>query len=234
LFGQSAMTDHVKTTIETYNRIAADYRLTAVPELRAWEEDSMRIFQRMLPGRSVLVPGCGDGRDSWFLRKLGLTVTSFDLSDEMLALAKINDPAGIYKHLDIRSIKKLHSKFDGVYASGCLYHLTRSEFSDFLSNAPLVMSDQGILYLNMKLGTGNEMKAMPGKGYPGGSVSKTLLTGPRYYEYYSHEELLELFSAATTTLLAIAGPGPCLPSPGNGSSMSGRDCHHSRYWSASP
>lgn len=193
-FGHTAMSDHVKTTIETYNRIAADYVLTAIPEIRAWEKDSMRIFRRMLPGTLILVPGCGDGRDSRFLSTLGLTVTSFDLSDAMLSLAKANDPAGIYIHLDIRSIKKLPGKFDGVYASGCLYHLTRPEFIEFLSDAPSIMSDRGILYLNMKLGTGNEMKTIPGNNYPGGSMSQTMLSGPRYYEYYSHEELLESFS----------------------------------------
>ena len=81
----SEMSDHVKTTIETYNRIADDYRLTAIPEIRAWEEDSMRIFGRMLSGKSVLIPGCGDGRDSRFLSTLGHTVTSFDLSEAMLS-----------------------------------------------------------------------------------------------------------------------------------------------------
>jgi SAM-dependent methyltransferase len=193
--GYAAMSDHIKTTIETYNRIAGDYRLTAVQEIRAWEEDSMRTFRRMLPGKSILIPGCGDGRDSRFLSTLGLTVTSFDLSDAMLSLAKTNDPAGIYKNFDIRSIKEFSGKFDGIYASGCLYYLTRPEFVEFLSDAPSVMSDQGILYLNMKLGTGNEMKALPGKDYPGGAMSQTMLKGPRYYEYYSHEELLEFFSS---------------------------------------
>ena len=154
----------------------------------------MHIFGRLLPGKSVLIPGCGDGRDSRFLSTLGLTVTSFDLSDAMLSLAKTHDAAGIYKNFDIRSIKEFHGIFDGVYASGCLYHLTRPEFIEFLLDAPSVMSDQGILYLNMKLGTGNEMKALPGQDYPGGSTAQTALKGPRYYEYYSHKELLELFA----------------------------------------
>ncbi|MFC1534057.1 class I SAM-dependent methyltransferase [Thermodesulfobacteriota bacterium] len=188
------MTDHVKITIDTYNRIASDYNLTALPEIRAWEEESMHIFNKMIPGSSVLAPGCGDGRDSRFLKSLGLSVTSFDLSKEMLAQAKKHDPTGIYRNLDIRSISDLDGSFDSVYASGCLYHIIRSEFSDFLSTAPLMMSDRGILYLNMKIGTGNEIKAIPGKNYPGDSVARKSLEGPRYYEYYLHEELLGLFS----------------------------------------
>lgn len=188
------MTDHVQITINTYDKIASNYNLTAIPEIRVWEKESMKIFQRMLPGKSVLVPGCGDGRDSRFLNSLGLSVMSFDLSKEMLAQAKRHDPTGVYQNLDIRAINNLAGPFDGIYASGCLYHITRPEFSDFLSAALLIMADRGILYLNMKIGTGNEIKTIPGKDYPGGSEARTSLEGPRYYEYYSHEELLGFFS----------------------------------------
>ena len=81
-----ANNDHVTQTIATYNVIAPDYKLTATPEMRAWEEKSMRMFGGFLPGKRVLVPGCGDGRDSRFLASLGLAITSFDLSEEMLRL----------------------------------------------------------------------------------------------------------------------------------------------------
>jgi SAM-dependent methyltransferase len=188
------MSNHVKITTDTYDKIAAHYIKTAIPEIRAWEEESMKIFREMLPGTSVLVPGCGDGRDSRFLKSLSLSVTSIDLSNGMLVQAKKNDPDGVYKNLDIREIKTLTGPFDGIYASGCLYHITRSEFIEFLSSVSSIMSDQGVLYLNMKIGTGNEIKNVPGKNYPGGIEAQTSLTGPRYYEYYTHEELLGFFT----------------------------------------
>ena len=191
------MNDHVKITIDTYDRIASDYIKTAVPEIREWEEESMKLFREMLPGTSVLVPGCGDGRDSRFLKVLGFSVISFDLSKEMLTQAKKYDPQGVYQHLDIRAIRNLSGPFDGIYASGCLYHITRSEFVDFLKAATTIMSDQGVLYLNMKIGNGNEIKTNPGKAYPGGAEARSLLKGPRYYEYYSHEELSGFFADYT-------------------------------------
>src|SRR6202166_4022933 len=84
---EHAAKDHVKQTIATYNLIAPDYKLTATPEMRAWEEESMRKFAGYLAGKQVLVPGCGDGRDSRFLLSLGLAITSFDLSDSILKIA---------------------------------------------------------------------------------------------------------------------------------------------------
>jgi hypothetical protein len=59
--------DHVERTIATYDVIAPHYHVTATPELRDWEESSMRLFANYLGGTSVLVPGCGDGRDSRYL-----------------------------------------------------------------------------------------------------------------------------------------------------------------------
>ena len=56
--------DHAKRTIETYDQIATDYHVIATPEHRAWLEDSMREFYSRLPGKTALVAGCGEGRDS--------------------------------------------------------------------------------------------------------------------------------------------------------------------------
>ena len=62
--------DHTNRTIQTYDRIAAAYHVIATPEHRAWLEDSMREFFSRLPGPSVLVAGCGEGRDSRYLQSL--------------------------------------------------------------------------------------------------------------------------------------------------------------------
>ncbi len=113
----------------------------------------------------------------------------------MLSQAKKHDPSGVYYEADIRDINKFKGPFGGIFASGCLYHLTKTEFIEFLSSVKEILSDQGILYINMKIGTGNEIKRTPGRDYPGGVKARASLTGPRYYQYYSHEELLSSFSA---------------------------------------
>ena len=114
--------DYVTQTIATYNVIAPDYKLTATSEVRAWEENSMRRFSGYLAGKRVLLPGCGDGRDSRFLRSLGLAITSFDLSEEMLKTATAQDPQGTYFRMDLREMDQCAGTYDGIFASGCLYH----------------------------------------------------------------------------------------------------------------
>jgi len=186
----SAMRDeHVKQTIATYNLIAPDYKLTATPEMRAWEEQSMRRFSGYLAGKRVLVPGCGDGRDSRFLASLGMSVTSSDLSEAMLKIARAQDPKGVYRLMDLRDIARSDGPYDGIFASGCLYHLTKPEFAQCIQSCRTLLSSAGVLYFNMKEGQGERFEEKPGPRYPGGAEAREKLRGKRFYGYYQHEEL---------------------------------------------
>jgi SAM-dependent methyltransferase len=192
MLDDSHLRGHVSQTIATYDVIAPDYKLTATPEMRAWEEKSMRRFNSYLAGKRVLVPGCGDGRDSRFLHSLGLSVDSFDLSSAMLSIAKAADPGGHYELMDLRQIDKCPGSYDGVFASGCLYHLNKAEFAHCLRSCHAQLSTKGVFYLNMKEGYGERFEDKPGPSYPGGVEARQRLQGKRYYAYYQHEELSAL------------------------------------------
>jgi SAM-dependent methyltransferase len=184
--------DHVAQTIATYNVIAPDYILTATPEMRAWEEKSMRTFSRFLSGKRVLVPGCGDGRDSRFLASLALKITSFDLSETMLKIARAQDPEGSYSLMDLRDIDKCAGPYDGIFSSGCLYHLAKPEFASCVASTWQLLSPAGVFYLNMKQGQGERFEERPGPTYPGGTRARERLQGKRFYAYYQHDELLRI------------------------------------------
>lgn len=191
------MVDHAKRTIETYDRIATDYHVVATPEHRAWLEDSMREFHSRLPGKAVLVAGCGEGRDSRFLTGLGTRVISFDLSDGMLALARSADPDGSYRRADLRDTRSLGRGFDGIWACACLYHLTKPEFRACLADFFQMLNPRGMLFLNLKLGTGERFIDVPRDGYPGGDAAKVKLGGSRFYAFYRRDELTDYFSEFT-------------------------------------
>ncbi len=185
--------DHAKRTIETYDQIATDYHVIATPEHRAWLEDSMREFYSRLPGKTALVAGCGEGRDSRYLQTLGACVTSFDLSEGMLSLARASDPAGNYLHLDLRHTQKFGQTFDGIWACACLYHLTKPEFRICLQDFHRRLNPGGVLFLNLKLGAGERFIEIPRDGYPGGAAAKEKLSGSRFYAFYTRDELSAYF-----------------------------------------
>jgi SAM-dependent methyltransferase len=59
--------------------------------------DLPAIFAEHVTGTRALDFGCGTGRSTRFLRKLGFNVTGVDVSDDMLRVAGATDPSGDYR-----------------------------------------------------------------------------------------------------------------------------------------
>ena len=59
--------------------------------------DLPAIISQHVTGTRALDFGCGTGRSTRFLRKLGLEVTGVDLSENMLRIARAVDPSGDYR-----------------------------------------------------------------------------------------------------------------------------------------
>jgi len=59
--------------------------------------DLPEIAPRYAPGRAALDFGCGTGRSSRFLRRLGFEVTGIDISEDMLRKARQTDPGDDYR-----------------------------------------------------------------------------------------------------------------------------------------
>ena len=67
--------------------------------------DLPAIASEHVRGAKALDFGCGTGRSTRFLRKLGFDVTGIDISEEMLRIARGLDPSGDYRlvpHDDLR------------------------------------------------------------------------------------------------------------------------------------
>lgn len=58
--------------------------------------DLPAIFAQHVTGTRAVDFGCGAGRSTRFLSRLGFTVTGVDISEDMLRIARATDPAGDY------------------------------------------------------------------------------------------------------------------------------------------
>jgi len=59
--------------------------------------DLPAIMSEHVTGTKALDFGCGTGRSTRFLRKLGFNVTGVDISEDMLRIARASDPSGDYR-----------------------------------------------------------------------------------------------------------------------------------------
>ncbi|HET9837289.1 MAG TPA: class I SAM-dependent methyltransferase [Candidatus Angelobacter sp.] len=80
--------------------------------------DLPAILGRHVSGSRALDFGCGTGRSTRFLEKLGFQVTGVDISEEMLALARSTDATGDYRLVPEDNFEQLeHGSFDLILSA---------------------------------------------------------------------------------------------------------------------
>ena len=82
---------------EDVNRASAYATLEFANTYYLAYRDLPEIVAQYVTGTKAMDFGCGTGRSTRFLRKLGLTVTGVDISEDMLRMARATDPTGDYR-----------------------------------------------------------------------------------------------------------------------------------------
>lgn len=72
--------------------------------------DLPAILSEHVIGRTALDFGCGAGRSTRFLKRLGFDATGIDISPRMIELASVADPQGVYRRIESGDF--------GLFASG--------------------------------------------------------------------------------------------------------------------
>jgi ubiquinone/menaquinone biosynthesis C-methylase UbiE len=178
--------DVVEQTIETYDKIASKYcSKTREPRFLEWEEGYTGRLQSYIRRKNPLIlnVGCGDGRDNIHFEKKGAKAIGIDLSKGILQEAKKLNPHGDFRIMDMRYLQFDDNSFDGIWVSGSIYHVPKSQVSQVIEEFRRVLKIDGVASLNFKLGTGEGMETNP-KSYGG---------YPRYFAYHSKEEMKDIF-----------------------------------------
>lgn len=80
--------------------------------------DLPKILAEYVTGTRALDFGCGTGRSTRFLQKLGFNVTGIDVSEDMLRIARTTDPHGDYRLVRDDNFKGLEvGTFDVVLSA---------------------------------------------------------------------------------------------------------------------
>lgn len=168
--------EKIKIAIETYNRYAKIYADYTSAKLLQFQ---LTNFISMLPTKGkVLDAGCGAGRDSAYLKEEGLDVVSVDLSEGMIEEAKklgVNPVNG-----DLLNMKS-NEEFDGIWCMATLADVPKTEAVALLKNFHKALKVNGILYIAVKEGEGEQVIQKERYG-----------NLPRFYAFYKKNELEEL------------------------------------------
>lgn len=135
------------------------------------------FLTRLSPGASILELGCGSGRDTVEMLRLGYNVTPTDGSPEMARQAEnlLRRQVLVLEFSEIEG----EARFDGVWAHACLLHVPVDHLGNVLSRIYRVLNLPGILFANFKQGEAE------GRDRFG-----------RYYNYPSLDALRDIFQQA--------------------------------------
>ncbi|MFQ6087882.1 MAG: class I SAM-dependent methyltransferase [Candidatus Methanofastidiosia archaeon] len=178
--------DVVQQTVKTYDKIASEYcRKTRLAKFLEWEENYIRKLLIFISKSTPLIldVGCGDGRHCVLIEKNGGKIIGIDLSKSMLKEAKAYYLDGDFRKMDMRRLLFDDDFFDGIWASGCIYHVTKSDVRKVIKEFRRVLKIDGIVGLSFKLGKGEGLEDNP-KSYAG---------SPRYFAYYTKREMKDIF-----------------------------------------
>ena len=140
--------EETNKTIDYYNSNAAQYFSDTVNVNMS--ECCDRFLKYVIPGGRIIDVGAGSGRDIKYFLDRGYVVEGIDASEEMCRLA--SDYTGV--KVICEKIQKWYpqAKYDGIWASACLLHLSYEEINNFIFLAAEALNDDGVIYISMKEG----------------------------------------------------------------------------------
>ena len=147
--------NQLKTTKKFYDNFAEEYadriewNNTTIKEIKKLNIDP--VCQLCKKGGSLLLVGCGTGRDFHFFQEKGYHCIGIDNSASMLQEAR-KRVVGKFIQLDLRRLDELNKKFDGIYCESALTHIPKRELPAVLSNFKENLQPEGIIYIAVKIG----------------------------------------------------------------------------------
>jgi ubiquinone/menaquinone biosynthesis C-methylase UbiE len=161
--------DATEITMRAYQAIASGYgkqgnHLPNESFVTFWKEHLQRFVALLQaspayqsdPSLPVLDAGCGTGRDSISLARMGLNVIAADLSPTMLAEARqrLHDQPGVeritFRCMDMHALELADASCAGVLASASFLHIPKRENLTVLNELVRVLAPGGPLLLLVK------------------------------------------------------------------------------------
>ncbi|UCC63418.1 MAG: class I SAM-dependent methyltransferase [Anaerolineae bacterium] len=136
------------------------YDLLAERIADEWYEETVLMptiqdFVSLLPQKPrILDLGCGPGHESLRLASTGAQVVGIDFSSESIRIARERAPHCQFAVMDFRQLDGRFGKFDGVFASGSLIHISPEEMPDVLKKVAQILRENGYLLAIVQDGEG--------------------------------------------------------------------------------
>ncbi len=146
------MSNKLDATIATYDQQAQEFS-NYFRSLTARNKDIDAAFNLLGESdakRNILEIGCGDGRDAEVILEHHCNYVGFDISKELIKIAKQHVPDGKFEIGDARTYK-YSSGHDIVFAFASLLHLDKQELQNVIRSVHESLKPGGVFYISLKM-----------------------------------------------------------------------------------
>ncbi|MBB1371292.1 MULTISPECIES: class I SAM-dependent methyltransferase [Pseudoalteromonas] len=136
------------STLSYYNQNAQSFSDSTL------NVDMSALYAEFLPHVTehghILDAGCGSARDAAYFKKQGFTVSAFDASAELAALAS----SYLQQPVDVKTFQQLDcvNKYDAIWCCASLLHVPKAELPQVFLNLQNALKPNGVLYVSFKYG----------------------------------------------------------------------------------
>lgn len=142
---------------------------------KEWIDD---ILELLKPNASILEIGSAHGRDATYIRQKGFTIQATDAFEA--AVGSLRGQGFDARKLDILN-DSLTEKYDLIIALAVFVHFNKVETQNAIRKIKKALKNNGLFAFSVKLGKGEEW-------------STHKMEKPRYFHYYSEEDILQILS----------------------------------------
>lgn len=113
--------------------------------------DSLDLFcKHVKKDGDVLELACGPGNVTKYIlnKRSDLKILCTDLSENMLELARENNPSAVFTKMDCRDISKLSKTYDAIICAFALPYLSKEDTIELIKDASKRLNKDGLLYIS--------------------------------------------------------------------------------------
>jgi len=157
-------------------------------EFKIWMD---HFLQKLPRAGKIFEVGSASGRDARYFDGKGFKVLCTDVIPQ--ALSKLSQEGFETAQYDFRDKphKEWQGQFDGFFANAVLLHASEKMFVRALRNLLEILKPNGIGAFSLKSGEGEEM-------------TEEKMDAPRFFKYYSLEELKEILAKYPVEIVSLS------------------------------
>ena len=178
-----------KKAQESYDKYAKVYADNTFPRLLQFQLNHFISF--LSKNAKILDAACGCGRDTAYLTEEGFDVLGIDASEELIKEAQKRTKNCKFQKMDFLNLDFQNEIFDGIWCMAGISSIPKEHISTALKGFHNVLKKDGILYIDIREGHGQEI------------VQKQKYeNAPFFYSYLTKQELEDIIKGLGFQILS--------------------------------